>query len=64
MDIPLELLIDRGDNIYGLTNAMIRRAHQLTLTGEGEEPTGADGKIVSSAIEQVLSKKVEYRFEE
>jgi len=63
MSIPLELLINRSDNIYGLTNAMIRRAHQLTLTGE-EETTDKDGKVVSSAIEQVLTKKVEYRFEE
>lgn len=63
MSIPLELLIDRGSNIYGLTNAMIHRAHQLTLTGEEDSPE-TDGKIVSSAIDQVLTKKVEYRFEE
>ena len=63
MNIPLELLIDRSDNIYGLTNAMIHRAHQLTLTGE-EEFSGKEGKIVSSAIGQILSKKIEYRFEE
>lgn len=63
MNMPINLIIDREVNIYGLTNAVIRRAHQLTLMGEEEKP-GSNGKIVSSAVEQILTNKVNYRFEE
>jgi len=46
-----------------MTNAAIKRAHQLTITGD-EEIEQNGGKVVSTAIAQVLNKKVEYRIEE
>jgi DNA-directed RNA polymerase subunit omega len=46
-----------------MTCASIRRSHQLTITGD-EEVEKNNGKVVPTAIEQVLDKKVEYRLEE
>jgi len=63
MIIPLDLLISNQENIYGLTCAVIRRAVQVTITGD-EEVEKNGGKVVSSAIKQILTKKVEYRLEE
>ncbi len=62
MIIPLDLLIDRTDNIYEMTCAAVRRAMQITVAGD-EEVDKNDGKIVSTAIRQILTKKVEYRLE-
>ncbi|MEW5817507.1 MAG: DNA-directed RNA polymerase subunit omega [Spirochaetota bacterium] len=63
MIIPLDLLISYQGNIYELTCAIIRRAVQLTVTGD-EEVEENEGKVVSTAIRQILTKKVEYRLEE
>jgi DNA-directed RNA polymerase subunit omega len=63
MIIPLDLLIGNEDNVYGLTCASIRRALQITMTGD-EEIEKNNGKVVSTAIKQVLTKQVEYRLED
>ncbi len=63
MIIPLDLLIAREANIYEMTCAAVRRAMQVTVAGD-EEVDLNDGKIVSTAIKQILTKKVEYRLEE
>ncbi|HDQ13191.1 MAG TPA: DNA-directed RNA polymerase subunit omega [Sediminispirochaeta sp.] len=63
MIIPLDKLIVKDSNVYEMTNAAIKRAHQLTITGD-EEIEQNGGKVVSTAIAQVLNKKVEYRIEE
>lgn len=63
MIIPLDLLITREGNIYEMTCAAVRRAMQITVAGD-EEVELNDGKIVSTAIKQILTKKVEYRIEE
>lgn len=63
MNIPLDLLVSNQNNIYELTCASIRRALQVTVTGD-EELEKAGSKVVSTAIRQVLTKKVEYRMEE
>jgi DNA-directed RNA polymerase subunit omega len=63
MIIPLDLLITRETNIYEMTCAAVRRAMQITVAGD-EEVDLNDGKIVSTAIKQILTKKVEYRLEE
>lgn len=63
MIIPLKLLIGNQDNVYTLTCAAIRRAVQITMTGD-EEIEKNNGKVVSTAIKQVLTKKVEYRLED
>jgi len=62
MILPLELLINYEGNIYELTCAAIRRAVQLTVTGD-EDIQKNEGKVVSLAIKQILTKRVEYRLE-
>ena len=62
MIIPIRELIDYNENVYSLTCAMIKRAVQITVTGDDDLDKNA-GKVVSTAIDQVLSKKVEYRLE-
>ena len=62
MPIPLDLLVDQGGNVYELTSAMIKRAMQLTVTGD-EELEKENTKVVSLAISQLLTKKVEFRNE-
>lgn len=63
MILPLDILISFNDNIYEMTCAAIKRSHQLTITGD-EEVERNNGKVVPTAIAQVLEKKVEYRLEE
>ncbi len=63
MVLPLEQLISNTDNVYELTCAAIRRAAQITLAGDEEIPEN-EGKVVSTAIKQILTKKVEYRLED
>ncbi len=63
MILPLDLLIGNYDNVYEFTCAAIRRASQITLAGD-EEIVENDGKVVSTAIKQILTKKVEYRLGE
>jgi DNA-directed RNA polymerase subunit omega len=62
MVLPLDLLIKLQDNMYELTCASIKRAIQINLAGD-EELEANSGKIVSTAIKQILTKKVEYRIE-
>jgi DNA-directed RNA polymerase subunit omega len=59
----MNLLIGNEGNIYELTSAAIRRAYQISITGD-EELEENEGKVVSTAIKQILTKKVEYQLEE
>ncbi|RKX77047.1 MAG: DNA-directed RNA polymerase subunit omega [Spirochaetes bacterium] len=63
MILPLDKLIAYDGNIYALTCAVIRRAVQITITGD-EEIQQNEGRIVSTAIKQILDRRVEYRIEE
>lgn len=63
MVLPLDLLIQENSNIYELTRASIRRAYQISVTGD-EELEQNQGKVVSTAIRQVLTRKVQYQIEE
>ena len=63
MILPLNLLEQYRGNIYELTCASIRRAYQITMTGD-EELDENDGKVVSTAVKQILTKKVQYQIEE
>jgi len=63
MAIPLNLLISYEKNLYELTNAMVKRSSQVALTGD-EDIQKNNGKVVSTAISQVLSKKVEFKRED
>ena len=62
MPIPVDLLISKKENKYILTCAAIRRVKQITLAG-GEDMEYNNGKVVSTAITQILTKQVEYRLE-
>ncbi|MFP4509795.1 MAG: DNA-directed RNA polymerase subunit omega [Spirochaetaceae bacterium] len=63
MILPLDKLTDYDKNIYKLTVASIRRAYQITMTGDEELEEGND-KVVSTAIRQILTDKVQYQIEE
>ena len=60
MIIPLDLLESEEGNIYQITCAAIRRAYQITVTGDAEVEAN-QGKVVSTAIHQILTHKVQYR---
>lgn len=61
MIVPLDLLEGEEGNIYEITCAAIRRAYQLTITGDVEDEKA---KIVPSAVEQILTRKIQYRLED
>ena len=63
MIIPLDELVEFSGNRYELTCAAIKRAIQLKLT-EDEELKANNGKIVPTAIKQVLTGKVKYKITE
>jgi DNA-directed RNA polymerase subunit omega len=63
MILPLDKLIKWDGNVYEMTCAAIKRANQLTITGDQEVEENY-GKVVPTAIKQILDKKVEYRIEE
>ncbi len=63
MILPLDLLEEYNGNMYELTCAAIRRAYQLTVTGD-QELEDNQGKVVSTAIQQILTRRVEYRIEQ
>jgi len=60
--IPLDLLINNSSNMYALTTAAIKRAVQIHLAGD-KELEDNKGKVVSTALKQVLTEKVRYRLE-
>lgn len=62
MIIPLDLLIGTNTNMYALTNAVIKRSSQIQMAGD-QELEDNRGKIVSTAIKQVLTEKVKYHLE-
>ena len=62
MIIPLDLLINFSGNMYIETCAMIKRSHQIHLAGDEELETNR-GKVVSTAIKQILTEKVHFRLE-
>ena len=61
--LPIKLLLGNADNRYELSAAAMRRAHHLTIIGEDEEVEANRGKVVSTAIKQILTKKVKYEIE-
>lgn len=63
MIIPIDLLVGSEDNVYEFTCASIRRAYQVTITGD-EELEENSGKVVSTAIKQILTRKVQFRLED
>ena len=64
MSIPIDILISKDKNAYTMTCAIIKRADQITSSGEDFEITEKGKKVVSESIDQVLTEKVEYQLEE
>jgi len=64
MGIPLDILISKDKNAYTMTCAIIKRADQITASGEDIEMNERNEKVVTESIDQVLSGKVEYQLEE
>lgn len=60
MVIPLDLLTSFQGNIYELTCAAMKRSVQINLAGDDELEQNK-GKIVSTALKQILTQKVLYR---
>jgi DNA-directed RNA polymerase subunit omega len=63
MAINLDKIVNFEGNIYEVTNAVIRRARQITEIGD-EDLNLHSGKVVSTSLHQIFSKKIEYRLEE
>jgi DNA-directed RNA polymerase subunit omega len=63
MPFPLDKLISHQGNVYILTCASIKRAKQITMTGD-EELESENYKVVTGAMAQILEEKVQYRLEE
>ncbi len=61
--IPLDKMLDSECNIYELTCASIKRASQITVTGDEDLEDGKE-KVVSAALKQILTEKIEYRRED
>ena len=60
MVIPLALLEGFEGNVYEMTCAAMKRSIQINLAGEDELEANR-GKIVSTALKQILTEKVRYR---
>jgi len=64
MSIPLDILISKDKNAYTMTCAIIKRADQITVSGEDFEIADRGEKVVTESIDQVVSGKVDYQLEE
>ncbi len=62
MGISLDLLLKNQGNMYELTCAVIKRAVQLNITGDADLEINK-GKVVITALNQILSQKVNYQLE-
>jgi DNA-directed RNA polymerase subunit omega len=60
MVIPLDLLEGFQGNVYEMTCAAMKRSIQINLAGDDELEANR-GKIVSTALKQILTQKVRYR---
>jgi DNA-directed RNA polymerase subunit omega len=60
MVLPLDLLESFQGNVYEMTCAAMKRSIQINLAGD-DELEANKGKIVSTALKQILTKKVLYQ---
>jgi DNA-directed RNA polymerase subunit omega len=60
MVLPLDLLESFQGNVYEMTCAAMKRSIQINLAGD-DELEANKGKIVSTALKQILTQKVRYR---
>ncbi len=62
MAIPLDILINRNDNVYEMTCVAIKRAAFITKYGD-EDLEEHENKVVSASLSQVLENRVDYFFD-
>jgi len=60
MVLPLDLLESFQGNVYEMTCAAMKRSIQINLAGD-DELDANKGKIVSTALKQILTEKVRYK---
>lgn len=64
--IPLDLLLEDDHNLYELTTAIIKRAHQIgeirrAFSSDEHGSVSEDGdKVVSQAISEILDHTVQF----
>ena len=63
MVLPLDLLESFQGNVYEMTCAAMKRSVQINLAGDEELETNK-GKIVSTALKQILTEKIRYHHPE
>ena len=63
MSIPLDVLVDKENNVYEMTCVAISLANVLSANGD-QEIENNNGKVVSTVLEKVLSEDIEYSFDD
>lgn len=70
MAIPLDRLLEDNRNVYQVTSATIRRAHQIgeirrAFSSDEHGSVNEEGdKVVSQAIAEVINRDVRFEIEE
>ncbi|MDD3823269.1 MAG: hypothetical protein PHN93_05960 [Sphaerochaetaceae bacterium] len=59
MSIPLDVLVDKENNVYEMTCVAISLANVMSANGD-QEIENNNGKVVSKVLERVLLEEVEY----
>ena len=59
MSIPLDVLVDKENNVYEMTCVAISLANVLAANGD-QEIENNNGKVVSTVLERVLLEDIEY----
>ncbi|WP_422481352.1 hypothetical protein [Pleomorphochaeta sp. DL1XJH-081] len=59
MSIPLDVLVDKENNVYEMTCVAVSLANVLAANGD-EEIENNNGKVVSTVLERVLLEDIEY----
>ena len=63
MSIPLDVLVDKENNVYEMTCVAISLANVLSANGD-QEIENNNGKVVSTVLERVLTEEIEYSFDD
>jgi len=59
LSIPLDVLVDKENNVYEMTCVAISLANVMSANGD-QEIENNNGKVVSKVLERVLLEEVEY----
>lgn len=59
MSIPLDVLVDKENNVYEMTCVAISLANVMSVNGD-QEIENNNEKVVSKVLERVLMEDIEY----